>query len=87
MVTGEPTYWKVDPDSTHSHWLQLANEHDTGPEWEAFAKLDGCVQISSPTGSLENEYDIHVDDLDELIDRLIELRTMARAHFGTDWPY
>ena len=91
------TDWKTEKAETH--WLELTSEGDeTGLHWwSATVKWDGCVDLhrahNVPFGTegrdedhMAFSSDMHVCDLDELIERLQKLRDRAKAHYGKDWP-
>lgn len=79
--------WKIDKEE--GHWMEVSD-----PEgwWQASVKWDGCIHLNryynNPKGeddvsnkSDEDDY-IHICDLDDYIDRLVELREIARKR----WP-
>lgn len=91
------TGWKV--AKKESHRLEVHSEvgEDGRHWWSASVKWDGCIDLhrayNIPFGTPDRDKDhmaftsdLHLCDLDELIERLQLLRAMAKQHFGEDWP-
>jgi len=83
--------------SGHEGCLQLSNEAKD----RTFAiRFDGCIHIDDYCN--ETTYDtfdtfdsvtnlefhdyLHICDLDEFIEQLIEVKHRAKEHFGENWP-
>lgn len=64
--------------------------------YSAYVKWDGCISFSRyfnmPVGLMndeekeENTDNMHICDIDEMIQILQELKEAALERFGTDWP-
>ena len=77
-------YWTVQ-EKGEFH-LGLADK-DRG--WAVWIKADGCFELTRVhnDGSRDSDMErIHICDLGELIERLQEMRSFAKAYFGT-WPH
>ena len=83
------TDWQIEQDSTEYH----LNVRDSDCWFMAVAKRDGCVDFyryfNQPfdLAPRDNEdYDqIHICDLDDMIERLTKLRDTAKNYFGPEW--
>ena len=64
--------------------------------YSAFVKWDGCVEFQSyfnnpkhlqtPEDLQDNVDQIHICDIDEMIEILQSLKKVAQEYFGKDWP-
>ena len=63
--------------------------------YSAYIKKDGCIDfsrffnrpLSDPRVDSDDDIDrIHICDLDDLIERLKAIRTVAHLRWGRDWP-
>ena len=96
------TYWEIDPRNAMDHWVEFLDAEMEDPEsrwYKASVKWDGCVHFNryynTPMSFEEDHKDgkdvdyMHICDLDQLIDRLTELRDKAKAYFTEkrgEWP-
>ncbi len=95
--TEAPDTWI--PDHTIGDGNGIEN-HDTGTPYtlhlahplgwyQARIRWDGCVEftrvfnIGYPSEDADH---LHICDIDDMIDRLQQLKAMAQDHFGKDWP-
>ena len=80
--------WKVNEKKTQPHWLVLDSIDDFDwPKYNVVAKWDGCVDFREFRGDMGGgEQYIHICELDDFIERLIQLRDEAKKHFGAKWP-
>lgn len=72
--------WQVDLAEPYA--LQLSNPggiHERRAAWSAFVKFDGCVDI------YDGREGFHICDLDEMIERLQEVKRLAVEYFD-GWP-
>ena len=85
-------FWKVNQEKTEDSWLEV---EDPEGWYKAVVKWDGCVHLNRffnlpfTQGGNDSDY-LHVCDLNDFIDRLTELRDLARQHFektGDEWPW
>ncbi len=93
LTITEPTeYWKQTPE-TKDHWLVVA---DPDGWWKAVVRFDGCIHLDHAANSsftndparkesLECDDYIHICDVDDFIARLLELKRLAKLHFGDSW--
>jgi hypothetical protein len=81
------TNWKV--KVAEDHWLEVVDEEGW---YAAYMKWDGCMgytrYFNEPLSNKADDCDsIHICDLDDEIERLIQLRDMAKAHFKNHHYY
>lgn len=81
------------------HWEKAESEphylvlEDPEGWWKASIKWDGCINLNRVHNvplPVTDEHPqlvdyIHICELDDMIERLEELRDKAREHFGEDW--
>ena len=83
-------HWEILNDKKNKYLIELKD-----PEgWRSAAvKWDGCIHyyryFNNPLDD-ENRDDedtdyIHICDIDDEIERLTQLRDIAKEHFGNDW--
>lgn len=77
--------WQIDKKKTKDHWLEI---EDPEKCYDAVVKWDGCINLYKRyPDELEGDPDyVHICDLDDFINRLLELKRIALQHFGEDWP-
>lgn len=92
---GEPSMW-VETGKYKSE--AVIEFRDPDGFWSAFVKWDGCIHLHHrsmfPAGEEASEFteDQDIDHihlcggLDEMIERLQQLKAAAEKHFGSDWP-
>ena len=83
---------KIDKEKTKPHWLEVDNKTD-GWGMDFAVVWDGCVNIRQyqppPNADMPNVPDVlHVCELADFIDDLIELHGIAVEHFDEEreWP-
>lgn len=84
-------YWQI--KQKEDHWLDLVDPegwYDAGVKW------DGCVhfnryfnlplhlRVTKEDQDELSDY-IHICSIDDMINRLTELKQIAQDHFGGDW--
>ena len=89
--------WKIIQDKSQDYWLEA---EDPEGWYKASVKWDGCIHFNRyhniPYSSDNVREDpialtdyLHICDLDEHIERLVELRELAKKYYeehGRDWP-
>lgn len=87
-------HWDIDTEKTVDHWLEVMGKEEYGDRWwGGRAKWDGCVQINRAFNvpfPITHEHPqgvdgLHICDLDEFIEMLLELREMGRKHFNNEY--
>ena len=80
--------WEVVEEKTKEHWLEVKD-----PEgwYYAIVRFDGCIHFNRCYNEPESFNDsmtnyLHICDIDEIINRLQELKKAALKHFGENWP-
>lgn len=64
-------YWNVHAEENHGIDLLSPDA-----KWSAVVKWDGCVHLRTDSGDY-----VYICELDELIERLQELKAIAEHHF------
>ncbi|MDO8531199.1 MAG: hypothetical protein Q7T26_03375 [Dehalococcoidia bacterium] len=78
--------WTINRDKTGPHWLEL---NDPEGWYHATVKWDGCIDFAryfnlpfTDPSRREGDCDVlHICELDDLLGRLQELKTLAQQHF------
>lgn len=78
-------HWETTQDREYVRTVESPNG-----EWQATFRFDGCVDIHRAFNGLTVEEDddpdsMHICDLDEFIEKLTELREIARAKFPEEY--
>lgn len=86
-------YWKLDKAGSHEHWMEIVDvQCGESVWWTAAVRFDGCIHLNC-YGNIPyvkgekrdseacDDY-IHICDLDQYIERLQEMREIAREYLG-----
>ena len=78
--------WTIKDKDNNDYVLCAKTILSGSGDLDVFAKWDGCVQFMQDK---DEGYNFHIDDLDQFIDSLLELRKMVEEYFTPKhggWP-
>lgn len=88
-------HWDIDEENTKDHWIELLGAEEYGSRWWwGHATWDGCLQINrvfnvplpiDEDDSRQLVDGIHICDIDDFIEKLVELKKIATKHFDNEY--
>jgi hypothetical protein len=75
-------FWETVAEKTTDWWLEV---HNPVHMYRASVKSTGCIHFYQDYPADDDGEYLHICDIDDLIERLQELKVRAELHFGEDW--